>query len=263
MTHSDVYIDVEQVQRSFITGSVSLTALGPVDLKVGRGEFVAIVGPSGCGKSTLLRIIAGLVPPSEGRVTIERRHVDAPLAAMVFQEYGIFPWKTVLANVRFPLDVRGTPRREANQIARDWIKRTGVDGFERAYPAALSGGMRQRVALARAFAADPEMLLMDEPFAALDAQLRLVLQQELLSVWEANQRTVLFVTHSIDEALLLADRIIVMSARPGNIIADIRVPFERPRRSVRSQVEFGRLEEQIWNLLRKEVDDRGTNNDAA
>jgi NitT/TauT family transport system ATP-binding protein len=239
------------VERRF-----DVPALGPLDLDVERGQFVAIVGPSGCGKSTLLRIVAGLLAPSAGELTIERRDPATPLCAMVFQDYGIFPWKTVLANVRLPLDIAGVPRRRGDAAAREWLARTGVDGFESAYPATLSGGMRQRVALARAFVAGPEILLMDEPFAALDAQLRLVLQQELLRVWEAHRRTVLFVTHAIDEALLLADRIVVMSARPGRILADIEVPFPRPRdRAVRADPAFGELEERIWHLLKGEVEE--------
>jgi NitT/TauT family transport system ATP-binding protein len=200
--------------------------------------------------------VAGLAAPTAGELAIDRTEPAAPLCSMVFQDYGIFPWKTVLANVRLPLDIAKVSRREANKTARDWIERAGVAGFESAYPATLSGGMRQRVALARAFVANPEILLMDEPFAALDAQLRLVLQQELLRVWEAHRRTVLFVTHAIDEALLLADRIVVMSSRPGRILDDIEVPFARPRtRAVRSDAEFGALEDHIWGLLKVEVAD--------
>lgn len=260
----DSVITVDDVQRHFVAGRRPVHALGPMHLEVQRGQFVAIVGPSGCGKSTLLRIVAGLVAPSTGEVSISRTEPDRPLCSMVFQDYGIFPWKTVLANVRLPLDIARVPRKQANLTARDWLERTGVAGFESAYPATLSGGMRQRVALARAFVADPEILLMDEPFAALDAQLRLVLQQELLRVWEANRRTVLFVTHSIDEALLLADRVVVTSARPGRIIADIDVPFPRPRtREARSMAQFGALEERIWQLLKGEVENRERTSEVA
>jgi NitT/TauT family transport system ATP-binding protein len=253
---SDTVIRGTGVTRTFLARRDTVHALGPVDLTVHRGQFVAIVGPSGCGKSTLLRIIAGLAAPTEGEVLIDRADPGTPLCSMVFQDYGIFPWKTVLANVRLPLDIAGVPRKAADATARDWIGRAGVTGFESAYPATLSGGMRQRVALARAFVANPEILLMDEPFAALDAQLRLVLQQELLRVWEAHRRTVLFVTHAIDEALLLADRVLVMSSRPGRILADIAVPFPRPRsRAVRADPEFGALEERIWHLLKGEVEE--------
>lgn len=251
----DEAIVTSGVERRFVTRHSLVHALGPIDLSVGRGEFVAIVGPSGCGKSTLLRTVAGLSPPSAGRIDIRREDPATPLCSMVFQDYGIFPWKTVLANVRLPLDIARVPRRAADARARDWIARTGVAGFESAYPATLSGGMRQRVALARAFVANPEVLLMDEPFAALDAQLRLILQQELLRVWEAHRRTVLFVTHSIDEALLLADRVVVMSSRPGRVLDDIPVPFARPRtRAARTTAEFGELEEHIWQLLKAEVE---------
>ncbi|TNC20231.1 ABC transporter ATP-binding protein [Amycolatopsis alkalitolerans] len=261
---SDVVISATGVSRTFIARRHTVHALGPVDFAVDRGQFVAIVGPSGCGKSTLLRIVAGLAAPSAGELVIDRADPKAPLCSMVFQDYGIFPWKTVLANVRLPLDIAGVSRARANEAARAWIERAGVTGFESAYPATLSGGMRQRVALARAFVANPEILLMDEPFAALDAQLRLVLQQELLRVWEANRRTILFVTHSIDEALLLADRVVVMSARPGRILEDIEVPFARPRTwDARSTAEFGALEDQIWRLLKGEVEEREHAHDVA
>ncbi|MEN2740648.1 ABC transporter ATP-binding protein [Microbacterium sp. X-17] len=252
---NDRIVRVEGVERVFTGRRSAVHALGPIDLEIERGQFVAIVGPSGCGKSTLLRIIAGLDAPSAGEIVIARKQPTGPLCSMVFQDYGIFPWKTVLANVRLPLDIAHVRRAEANATAREWLVRTGVEGFAAAYPHTLSGGMRQRVALARAFVAHPEMLLMDEPFAALDAQLRLVLQQELLRVWEAHRRTILFVTHSIDEALLLADRVIVMSGRPGRILDDIEVPFPRPRsRDARATAEFGALEERIWNLLKGTVE---------
>jgi NitT/TauT family transport system ATP-binding protein len=261
---SDLVIRASGIVREFVARRDTVHALGPIDLEVERGQFVAIVGPSGCGKSTLLRIVAGLAAPSAGELEIDRVEPSTPLCSMVFQDYGIFPWKTVLANVRLPLDIAGVSRREADVVARDWLHRAGVAGFEAAYPATLSGGMRQRVALARAFVANPEILLMDEPFAALDAQLRLVLQQELLRVWEANRRTILFVTHSIDEALLLADRVVVMSSRPGRILDDFEVPFPRPRtRDARSAPEFGALEEHIWRLLKGEVEQREHADDVA
>jgi NitT/TauT family transport system ATP-binding protein len=261
---SDVVISATGVERTFVSRGHAVHALGPIDLAVERGEFVAIVGPSGCGKSTLLRIVAGLAAPSAGELVIDRVDADSPLCSMVFQDYGIFPWKTVLANVRLPLDIAGVTRARADDIARDWIVRAGVEGFESAYPATLSGGMRQRVALARAFVANPEILLMDEPFAALDAQLRLVLQQELLRVWEAHRRTILFVTHAIDEALLLADRVVVMSSRPGRILDDLAVPFPRPRtRAARAAAEFGALEDHIWRLLKGEVEEREHAHDVA
>jgi NitT/TauT family transport system ATP-binding protein len=242
------------VERSFAARrGTTVQALGPIDLAIDDGEFVCLVGPSGCGKSTLLRLISGLIPPTAGTIDLRLRRDRTP-AAMVFQDYGIYPWKTVLANVRFGLDVNHVPRREANKRAMEWIERMGLRGFERAYPATLSGGMRQRVSIARALAVEPEILLLDEPFAALDAQLRVVLQEVLLQVWEEDKRTVLFVTHSLDEAIVLGDRVVVVSARPGRIVADIPVPFERPRSTaLRGTPEFGELQQQIWDLLRDEV----------
>ncbi|WP_423247330.1 ABC transporter ATP-binding protein [Streptomyces decoyicus] len=239
--------------RSFGRGSTALTALGPVDTEIAPGEFVCLVGPSGCGKSTLLRIAAGLLRPSEGELEI-RASADRP-AAMIFQDYGIYDWKTVLANVRFGLDIQRVPRKEADARARSWLARMGLADFAGAYPAALSGGMRQRVAIARALAVEPEILLMDEPFAALDAQLRTLLQDELLDLTQTTRTTTLFITHSLEEALVLGDRVLVMSARPGRIIAERRPPFGRPRTgAVRETPEFTALKAELWQLLRNEVD---------
>ncbi|WP_326688075.1 ABC transporter ATP-binding protein [Streptomyces sp. NBC_01795] len=242
--------------RTFGRGSHLLTALGPVELEVARGEFVCVVGPSGCGKSTLLRIAAGLLRPSAGELELrtDARHP----AAMIFQDYGIYGWKTVLANVRFGLDVQRVPRKEADTRAREWLGRMGLAEFEGAYPAALSGGMRQRVAIARALAVEPEILLMDEPFAALDAQLRTILQDELLALTQATSTTTLFITHSLEEALVLGDRVLVMSAGPGRIIAERRPPFGRPRTGeVRSDPGFTALKDELWELLRYEVRQAG------
>ncbi|MGW8380080.1 ABC transporter ATP-binding protein [Streptomyces sp. ODS28] len=240
--------------RSFGRRSRRLDALGPLELDVAPGEFVCLVGPSGCGKSTLLRIAAGLLRPSGGELTVrtEARHP----AAMIFQDYGIYDWKTVQANVRFGLDVRRVRRREADARAREWLERLGLAEFAGAYPAALSGGMRQRVAIARALAVEPELLLMDEPFAALDAQLRTILQDELLALTQSTRTTTLFITHSLEEALVLGDRVLVMSARPGRIIAERRPPFGRPRTGeVRSAPGFTALKDELWELLRGEVGD--------
>jgi len=246
-------ISIRDAGRKFVAGTTTVHAFGPIDHDIADGEFVCIVGPSGCGKSTLLRIIAGLLRPSTGSVEVRPRSTHTP-TAMVFQDYSIFPWKTVEANVMFGLAVAGLSRSESRQRARDWLTRLGLIDFAKAYPATLSGGMRQRVAIARALAVEPEVLLMDEPFAALDAQMRLVMQEELLRLWEADRRTLIFVTHSLDEALLLGDRVLVMSARPGKIIADIRVPFPRPRDgAVRGTAEFASLQQEIWELLRVEV----------
>ncbi|WP_434099313.1 ABC transporter ATP-binding protein [Streptomyces platensis] len=239
--------------RSFGRGRKALAALGPVDAEIAPGECVCVVGPSGCGKSTLLRIAAGLLRPSAGE--LELRVSAGRPAAMIFQDYGIYDWKTVLGNVRFGLDLHRVPRREADERARSWLARMGLADFADAYPATLSGGMRQRVALARALAVDPGILLMDEPFAALDAQLRTVLQDELLGLTQTTRTTTLFITHSLEEALVLGDRVLVMSARPGRIIAERRPPFSRPRTGeVRATPEFTSLKAELWQLLRAEVD---------
>ncbi|GAA2410726.1 ABC transporter ATP-binding protein [Actinomadura vinacea] len=231
-------------------------ALGPLDLDIATGEFCCLVGPSGCGKSTYLRLVAGLLRPSAGRLEIRATSPDP--AAMIFQDYGIYPWKTVLANVRFGLDVQGVPRKEAAARARDWLARLGLTDFADSYPAALSGGMRQRVSIARALAVEPEILLMDEPFAALDAQLRTILQEELLAICDADRRTVLFVTHSLEEAIVLGDRVLVMSARPGRIMAERVPPFGRPRSGdVRNSPECAELKAELWHLLRGEVEPPG------
>ncbi|MFJ9405930.1 ABC transporter ATP-binding protein [Streptomyces sp. NPDC101393] len=238
--------------RTFGRGSKAVAALGPLDLEIAAGEFVCVVGPSGCGKSTLLRIAAGLLRPGAGELEL-RASADRPVA-MIFQDYGIYDWKTVLANVRFGLDIARVPRKEADERARAWLTRLGLADFAAAYPAALSGGMRQRVAIARALAVEPEILLMDEPFAALDAQLRTILQDELLELTQTTRTTTLFITHSLEEALVLGDRVLVMSARPGRIIAERRPPFARPRTGdVRDAPEFTALKAELWELLRDEV----------
>lgn len=238
--------------RTFGRPPRSVDALGPLDLTVDPGEFVCLVGPSGCGKSTLLRIAAGLLRPSTG--TLEIRTTAPRPAAMIFQDYGIYDWKSVRANVRFGLDIQRVPRREANTRADEWLARMGLSDFADAYPATLSGGMRQRVAIARALAVEPELLLMDEPFAALDAQLRMILQDELLEITQTLRTTTLFITHSLEEAIVLGDRVLVMSARPGRLIAEHRPPFPRPRTGdIRSTPEFTSLKSELWDLLRKEA----------
>jgi NitT/TauT family transport system ATP-binding protein len=225
-----------------------------MDLDIEDGEFVTIVGPSGCGKSTFLRIVAGLIPPSAGTIELSVRD-PRHATAMVFQDYSIYPWKKVLDNVRFGLDIMGVPKKEGNERARRYLSRIGLADRADSYPSTLSGGMRQRVAIARALAVEPEILLMDEPFAALDAQLRQVLQDELLELWQADRRTVLFVTHSLEEAILLADRVVVMSARPGRIMEVQEVPFPRPRHAdVRTTPEFAALQAKLWDHLRGEVE---------
>jgi NitT/TauT family transport system ATP-binding protein len=237
------------------SGVGDLLAVEHVNMSVADGEFVCIVGPSGCGKTTLLRVLAELQPASSGTARIERTDPKRPTTAMVFQGASVFPWMTVLENVGYGLRTRGVPFAERSVIAMDWVRRMKLDRFAEAYPHQLSGGMQQRVGLARAFAYNPEVLLMDEPFGALDAQTRLVLQETLLELWNATGNTILFVTHSIDEALTLADRVLVMSARPGTIIAEETVTIPRPRDVValRSDPHFGELFARIWSLLKDEV----------
>ncbi|MDQ3929036.1 MAG: ABC transporter ATP-binding protein, partial [Chloroflexota bacterium] len=236
------------------TGPVE--ALGGVTLHVPEGELICIVGPSGCGKTTLLRVLAGLEQAASGSASIRHDDPSRPAMAMVFQGSGIFPWMTVEQNVAYGLQLRGVDKDERLKIARHWIREMGLDRFSRSYPAQLSGGMKQRVGLARALAVDAEVLLMDEPFGALDAQTRLILQQTLLEQWERNAKTVIFVTHSIEEALTLGDRVYVMSARPGKLLNEFRVPFERPRDAValRTDPRFSTLFADIWDVLREEVD---------
>src|SRR5438105_549741 len=247
-------IDIAGLRKLYLSGPARLVALDHIDLRIAPSEFVCIVGPSGCGKSTLLRILAGLTAPSGGTIK-----VDAPNwtveNAMVFQESGLFPWMSVEANVGFGLMTRGVGAHEAAARVEAALKLVGLTKFRRHYPHQLSGGMRQRSAIARAFVTDPGMLLMDEPLAALDAQNRVILQAELVRVWEQTRKTVLYVTHSIDEALLLGDRTVVMTAQPGRIKDIIAVPFARPLdlMTVSASAEFGRLKLAIWQVLETEV----------
>ena len=256
-------IVLEGVGKRFALKGRAVIALAGIDLKIRAGEFFCIVGPSGCGKTTLLRILAGLETKTSGTIEVHRdvgTRSDArarPLNSMVFQEQSIFPWKNVRDNVSIGLKARGFSRHERAQIAEAYIKKVGLGGFENALPHQLSGGMKQRVSIARAFANDPEIMLMDEPFAALDEQTKLILQAELLRIWEETRKTVVYVTHSIDEAIVLADRILVMSARPGRIksIIDIGRIFPRPRHvdAVKSSARYGEVFGEIWSLLRDEV----------
>lgn len=248
-------IVVERLTKSFQARTGEVQALRGVDLVIPDGQFCCIVGPSGCGKTTLLRILAGLEEHTGGR--LELRHADPrrPLTSMVFQEQSIFPWMTVLDNVAYGPRMRGVSDRQSRELVEYYIDRVGLSQFRRAYPHQLSGGMKQRVSVARAFANAPEVLLMDEPFAALDEQNKSLLQEELLRIWEESRNTVLFITHSIDEALFLGDRVLVMTARPGTLKADIPVPFERPRRAyeLRATPAFGELSYAVWSQLRDEV----------
>jgi NitT/TauT family transport system ATP-binding protein len=248
-------IDIQHLRVTFAARSGLVEALSDLSLRVADRELAVIVGPSGCGKTTLLRVLAGLEQAQSGTYAIHTEHPQRPQFGMVFQGAGLFPWMTVTQNVAYGLQMRGIAMAERLATAQHWISAIGLERFADAYPAQLSGGMQQRVGLARAFAYDPEVLLMDEPFGALDAQTRLILQQTLLEQWEQNEKTVLFVTHSIEEALTLADRVYVMSARPGQIIHTVDVPFERPRdaATLRSEPRFGALYGQVWEALRDQV----------
>jgi NitT/TauT family transport system ATP-binding protein len=222
---------------------------------VAEGEFLCIVGPSGCGKSTFLRILAGLESHTAGEVRIlPGADPTKPLNNVVFQEYAIFPWKTVLDNVAFGLEMRGMGKKERYAVARDWLERVGLRKFESYYPHQISGGMKQRVSIARALANDPEVLLMDEPLAALDAQTRAVLQEELLRIWESTRKTVVYITHSIDEAVLLGDRVVLMTAHPGTNKAEFIVDLPRPRSlAVKTDPRYVELNHAIWISLQDEV----------
>lgn len=227
-------------------------ALENVDAVVPEGQFVCVVGPSGCGKTTLLRIIAGLERPSTGRIEFAVDAPGRPLCNVVFQEHGIYPWLTVLGNAAFGLRARGLAREARDAHAREYLNMLGLAPFERAYPHQLSAGMRQRVNLARAFANEPAVLLMDEPLANLDEKMRFLIEAELLRVWERARTIVVYVTHSIDEAIVLGDRVIVMSNRPGRIAASIDVTLPRPREVVelRSDADFFQVRSRVWAALR-------------
>lgn len=250
-------ITFDNVSKHFESKGHSVTAVKDFSFEVRQGEFLAIVGPSGCGKTTLLRILARLESHDEGTVEIIRKDLDRPENSMILQGESIFPWMTVQENVEFGLRVRGMSKTKRSAEANRYISKTGLDGFSASYPHQLSGGMKQRVSIARAFANDPEILLMDEPFGALDEQTKFVLQQELLRLWEATKKTVIFITHSLDEALTLADRVLVMTPRPGRISRVIDVPFARPRDvlSLRRDPHYGDLINEIWTAL-KSVESR-------
>ena len=233
-----------------------VTALEHISLAIPDREFSCIVGPSGCGKSTLLRLVAGLSQPTSGAITQGGRPITGPSAerGMVFQSYTLFPWLTVRRNVEFGPDLRGVAVAERRRIAAGFIKQVGLEGFEDAYPEQLSGGMRQRTALARALANDPAILLMDEPFGALDSQTRALMQEMLLGIWEQSHKTVLFITHDIDEALFLGDVVYVMTARPGRIKEEIAVDIPRPRSlDVLTAPEFTLLKRRVLGLIREEA----------
>jgi NitT/TauT family transport system ATP-binding protein len=238
------------------TGPHDFVALQDISLEVHKGEFVALVGPSGCGKSTLLDILAGLAKPSAGAVYIDGKQVTGPALdrGIVLQGYALFPWRTVRQNVEFGLEIKKVPKGERKEISTRFINLVGLKGFEDRFPHELSGGMKQRVAIARALAYDPEVLLMDEPFAAVDAQTRETLQDELLRIWEETGKTIIFVTHSIEEAAFLADRVAVLTSNPGTLREIVPIDLPRPRQNsdIRSSPEFGWVRHKIWELLQNQ-----------
>jgi len=258
---SHLVVDGVRLVYDQSAGGEDFLALDNVNFEIGDGEFVTIVGPSGCGKSTLLMLIAALLRPSAGSIRLNGREALSPGwdRALVFQDFALLPWRTVLKNVELGLELKGLAAAERQEIASRHLAMVGLRAFERHFPHQLSGGMRQRVGIARALSVEPEILLMDEPFGALDAQIRQVMGSELLRIWERDRKTILFVTHDIDEAIYLADRVIVMSASPGRVVREIKIALERPRRlEIRNRPEFTAYREEIWNLLEEQVRSSGS-----
>lgn len=251
------YIEAKNVFLTFRPRNRDpVAALQGLEIEASRGEFLTLVGPSGCGKSTFLNILLGLLKPDSGDIRLNGKKITGPgqERAMVFQEFGLLPWRTVLANVELGLELKGVAAAIRRQRAAELISLVGLNGFEQHYPHELSGGMKQRVGLARALATDPDVLLMDEPFAALDAQTRDLMQMELLQIWDRAKKTVLFVTHSIEEAAYLSDRVVVMTARPGRTKCVIRINLARPRDyEMRLSAEFNDIKAAIWSTLKEEL----------
>jgi len=253
---ADPILVVENIVKRFETPDGVLTAVDHVSLTVAPGEFVGVIGPSGCGKSTLFNVIGGLLDGYDGTVMVagERMRGPHPAIGMIFQEESTFPWRNLIDNVAFPLEIMGLPRAERYERARQFVKLVGLEGFERRYPAELSGGMRQRVSMARTLAAQPKILLMDEPFAALDEQTRLLLGDKVLQIQQQLKQTTLLITHNITEAVQLSDRIVVMTYRPGQVKRMVEIALPRPRSSeIVSSEAFGRYVAQIWSDLREEA----------
>ena len=232
-------------------------AVENVTLDIQHGEFVSIVGPSGCGKSTLLDLIAGLTKPSSGQILLSGKQITQPGLdrGIVFQQYALYPWLTALENIEFGLEAKGVDKKTRREKAQYYLQLVGLSGFEKHYPNELSGGMKQRVAIARSLAYEPEILLMDEPFAALDAQTRETLQEELIKIWQSSKKTIVFITHSIDEAIFLSQRVAIMTSRPGRIkeIIDIPASLKAKGEDIRSTAEYGKIRHQIWSQLSEEV----------
>jgi NitT/TauT family transport system ATP-binding protein len=244
-------IEIQDVSVSFKSEHSTVTAIENINLTVGSGEFVSCVGPSGCGKTTLLRVLAGGLAPTAGAV---RFGAGRGRIGVVFQEHSLLPWRTAIDNVAYGLELAGVDKRKRRSVAADYLELVGLAGFEDCYPSQLSGGMKQRANLARAIAIDPDVLLMDEPFAALDAQTKEVMQAELLRVWSETRQTVLFITHQIDEAVYLADRVVAFSRRPGRVKAELPIGLDRPRPlEIKRTPEFIRYVDDIWNLLAVDI----------
>ncbi len=252
-------LSIEGVRKEFTGGARPVLALEAIDLNIERGEFVTLVGPSGCGKSSLLTLISGLSAPSAGRIRIDGRAISGTDREVGFitQQDNLFPWRTLMDNVALALEIAGAGSAERKREAGRWIRRVGLEGFEQAYPHQLSGGMRQRANIIRTLIYEPSVILMDEPFGPLDAQTRLSLQALLLSIWENQRSTVLFVTHDLTEAIALADRVVLMSARPGRIVRADRVDIPRPRDIfyMHDLPEFRRLYDALWHELAAQLDD--------
>lgn len=251
----NIKVRIENVKKVYETKSGYTSSLDGVSLDIGENEFVCVVGPSGCGKSTLLNIIAGLLPPTSGKVYCDGKEVTGTGAdrGVVFQQYALFPWLTVKENVLFGLDMKGIRGKEAEETAMKYIHMVQLEDFVNHYPKELSGGMKQRVAIARAYAANPSVLLMDEPFGALDAQTKAQLQTELLNTWENEQKTCFFITHDVEEAIILAQRVVIMSARPGRIKEIVEVDIPHPRtQETKMTPEFMRLKNHIWGQVYRE-----------
>ena len=251
-----IKLHIHDISKVYRSDGNEVVAIDEIELKIRNKEFATILGPSGCGKSTLLRIVAGLIRPTRGVVRLDGNVISGPGQdrGMVFQSYTLFPWLTVKENIKFGLELSGMPKGKQEKIAQEFVEKVGLKGFEQTYSRGLSGGMKQRVAIARALANNPAILLLDEPFGALDAQTRSLMQELLTQVWEELHKTILFVTHDVEEAIFLSDRVFVMTARPGKIKAEIDIPLERPRNyELKSTEAFLDLKKQALTLIREEA----------
>lgn len=259
------YLAISGVSKSFRTKAGAVEALDSIDFTAAKGSFISIIGPSGCGKSTLLACVGGMERPTTGHITVGGRNVMSPNRRLgyVFQEESVFPWRTALDNVRFALEGQGLTKKDQINKARSMLRLVGLQGFENAYPTGLSGGMKQRVAIARVLAAEPEVVLMDEPFGALDQQTRLLVGEQVLRIWEETHQTILFVTHDIQEAILLSNEVVVLSARPARILERVTVPFPHPRdASLAGTSKFADIAARLWHTLSGEAKKAFVENEA-